>query len=77
LLIGILANLKKCHLQIEIFKKLIFVNKNWLDEPRVGCKAPSNLIWFLKRDIDLEEELKKFEGDFEKDEVVEVWKLYK
>ncbi len=41
---GILANLKKCHLQTEIKKKLIFVNKNWFDDPRVGCKSPFNLI---------------------------------
>jgi hypothetical protein len=26
----------------------------------------------LKKDVDLEEELKEFEGEFEKDEVVEV-----
>jgi hypothetical protein len=33
---------------------------------------PSNLLEFLERDMDLEEEFKKFEGKFEKDEVVEV-----
>jgi len=27
---------------------------------------------FLEKDIDLEEEFEKFEGDFERDEVVEV-----
>jgi hypothetical protein len=51
---------------------LTFVNKNRLKNPRVGCKSPSNLIQFLKRDINLEEELEKIEGDFEKDEVVEI-----
>ncbi len=48
------------------------MNKNWPNDPKVGCKPPSNLIEFLKKDIDLKEEVKKFEGDFEKDEVVEV-----
>jgi hypothetical protein len=41
---------------------LIFVNKNW---------PPSNLIDFLEKDINVEKELEEFEGDFEKDEVVE------
>jgi hypothetical protein len=33
--------------------------------------SPFNLLEFLERDVDLEEELKEFEGEFEKDEVVE------
>jgi hypothetical protein len=49
-------------------KKLIFVKKNWLNDPRIGCKYPYNLIDFFERDIDLKEELK----EFERDEVVEV-----
>ncbi len=53
-------------------KKLIFVNKNWPNDPRIGCKSPSNLLEFLERDMDLEEEFKKFEGEFERDEVVEM-----
>ncbi len=28
---------------------------------------------FLEKDVDLEEELKEFEGEFERDEVVEVY----
>ncbi len=35
---------------------------------KIGCKSPSNLLKFLERDMDLEEELEKFE----RDEVVEV-----
>ncbi len=31
-----------------------------------------NLLEFFERDMDLEEELEKFEGEFERDEVVEV-----
>ncbi len=47
---------------------MIFVNKNW---------PPSNLIDFLEKDINVEKELEEFEGDFEKDEVVEAWKWSK
>jgi hypothetical protein len=35
----------------------------------MGCKSPSNSVKFLENDVDLEEEL---EGEFEKDEVIEV-----
>jgi len=44
------------------------VNKNWLSDPRIRCKSPSNLLEFLERDMELEEELEKFE----RGEVVEV-----
>jgi hypothetical protein len=40
-------------------------------------KYPFNLVKFLERNIDLEEELEKFESDIEKDEVVEIWKSNK
>ncbi len=68
-MVGILTNLKRCRLQTKYLEKLIFVNKNWPNDSRIGCKPPSNLLEFLERDMDLEEE---FEGEFEKDEVVEV-----
>jgi hypothetical protein len=55
-------------LQIENLEKLIFVNKNWPCDPKIWCKSPSNLLEFLERDMDLEEELEKFE----RDEVIEV-----
>jgi len=48
---------------------LIFVNKNWFNDPRIRCKSPSNLIEFFEKDIDLEKELEEFEGEFERDEV--------
>ncbi len=66
-LVGILTNLRRCHLQIENLKKLIFVNKNWPNDPRIGCKSPSNLVEFLEKDVDLKKELEEFEGEFEKD----------
>jgi hypothetical protein len=43
-----------------------------LNDLRIGCKSPYNFLEFLERDIDLEKELEEFEGEFEKDEVVEV-----
>jgi hypothetical protein len=59
------------------FKKLIFVNKNWPKDHRIRCKSPFNLLEFLERDMDLEEELEEFEGEFEKNEIVEVLKFNK
>jgi hypothetical protein len=67
LLIGILKNLGKCRLQIENLDKLMFISKNWLNDVRIGCKSPSILVEFLERDVDPEEELEKFEGEFEKE----------
>jgi hypothetical protein len=37
-----------------------------------NVENPSNLVEFLERHIDLEEELEKIESDFEKDEVGEI-----
>jgi hypothetical protein len=48
------------------------MNKDWLNDFRIGCKSPSNLVESIEIDVDLEEELGKFEGTFEKDEVVEM-----
>ncbi len=50
---------------------MIFVNKNWPNDPRIGFKSPFNLVEFLEKDVNLEERLKKFEDEFEKDEIVE------
>jgi hypothetical protein len=38
----ILINLRRCCLHIENLKKLIFVNKNWPNGPKIGCRSPSN-----------------------------------
>ncbi len=59
-------------MQTENLEKLIFANKNWPNDPRIDCKSPSNLLEFLERDVDLKMELEEFEGEFERDEVVEV-----
>ncbi len=68
----ILTYLRRCCLQTENLEKLVFVNKNWPNDPRAGCKSPSNLVEFLEKDVDLEEELKEFDTEFARDEVVEV-----
>jgi hypothetical protein len=49
---------------------MIFVNENWLNDYR--CKPSSNLLELIERDLDLEEELKKFENSFEQDEIVDI-----
>jgi len=53
----IFTNLKRCCLQTKKILKMIFVNNNWFNDPRIGCKSPSNLLEFLQRDMDLKEEL--------------------
>jgi hypothetical protein len=69
-LVGILFNLRRYRIQLENLEKLIFVNKNWPNDYRVGCKSPSNLLELSGIDANLEEELEQFEGAFEKDEIV-------
>ncbi len=64
-LVRILTNHKRCRLQMENLEKLIFVNKNWPNDLKIRCKSASNLLKFLKRDMNLEEELEEFEGEFE------------
>jgi hypothetical protein len=54
------------------FWKVDFFNKNWPNDPRIHCKSSSNLVEFFERDVDLEKKFKKLEGEFEKDEVVEM-----
>jgi len=71
-LVGILINLRRHCLQTKNLEKLIFVNKNWPNDPKIGCKSPSKLLKFFEGDTYLEKELEEIEGEFEKDEVVEV-----
>jgi hypothetical protein len=47
-------------------------NKNWPNDAIIGCKSPFNLVEFLEKDVNLEKEFEKFEGEFERDEVVEL-----
>jgi hypothetical protein len=71
-LVGILTSFRRCCLQLIFLDKLIFVNKNWPNDRRIGCKSPSSLIDLIESDFNLEEELEEFEGAFERDEVVKL-----
>ncbi len=55
---------------IKNLDKLIFVNKNWSNDPKIGCKALSCLVNLIEIDANLED-LMEFEGAFERDEVME------
>jgi hypothetical protein len=54
---SILTNLRRCCLQSENLENLIFVNKNWANDPRNGCKLPSNLVELIETNLGFEEEL--------------------
>jgi len=69
---GILTNFRRCHLQSENLEKIIFVSKNWPNNPRDGCKPPSNLVELIKTNLNFEEELENFEGSFERNEIVDI-----
>jgi hypothetical protein len=58
-------------LQTKKHKKLIFVNKNRPNDSKITYKSPSNLVELFERDINFKKEFEEFEGEFEKDEVVE------
>jgi hypothetical protein len=66
----ILINLKKCHLHLENLENLISMNKNWPNDVRVCCKAPSCLLELIDCEIDLKE-LDEFESSFEQEELYE------
>jgi hypothetical protein len=59
-LVDILTNLWRCCLCLENFKIIIFVSKNWFNDPRLNCKSPRNLIKFIEINEQLEEELEEF-----------------
>ncbi len=67
----ILTNLKRCHLQLDNLEKWIFMNKNWLNDARMGCKALNNLVMLIAFKLDLEQELNEFESSFEQHEWIE------
>jgi len=64
-LVGILTNLKRCHVQSDNLNKIIFVSKNWPSDPRVGCSSSFSLIELIEADLVLAEELEQYEGEFE------------
>ncbi len=56
--------------------KLIFVSQNWPNDFRVRCNMPSTLAKFIKKDEIIEEELEEFEGEIEREEIVDMNSLY-
>jgi hypothetical protein len=55
-LVGILTNLRRCHLQLDTLDKIIFVTNIWPSDPRVCCSSPSSLIKLIEANLALEEE---------------------
>ncbi len=70
-LVGIFTSHKECHLKSKNLDKLIFVNTNWPNDPRIGCKSPSSLVELFETHVDLENHFEEFEKAFERDEVME------
>jgi len=50
-LVGIITSLRRCRLQSKNLENLIFVNKNWPNDPRIGCKSPSSWVKFIENDL--------------------------
>jgi hypothetical protein len=44
---------------LDNLHKLIFINKNWPNDPRIHCKPFSNLVKLIEVDAKLEEKFKK------------------
>lgn len=53
---------------IKQFRKIIFMRKNWPNDPRIDFKPPSNLVEMIEKGLYFEE----FESSFEQDEIVEI-----
>lgn len=65
----IFTNLKICHLQSKNLEKLIFANKNWLNDERIGCKYCNDLVKFIEMDEQSKQKLEEFEHEFKQDEI--------
>ncbi len=72
----ILTSLRRYQLQSKKLDKLIFVSQYWPNEFRVGCNMPSTLVDLIEKDEIVEEELEEFEGEFEREEIVDMNFLY-
>jgi hypothetical protein len=57
-LVGVLTIFFKCRLEMTNLEKLIFVNKNWLNDPRVDYKSFKYLVELIEKDLQLKEDLK-------------------
>jgi hypothetical protein len=47
------------------------VNKNWPNDLTVGS-FPTNLVEFIEVNVHLKEELKEFEGSFDRNEILDM-----
>jgi hypothetical protein len=54
-LVGIFTNLRRFVYNQRNLKILIFVNKNWPSDSRVGCIVPSNLARLIQTNLGFEE----------------------
>ncbi len=52
--------------------KLTFVNKNWPNDLRIGCKPFFKFNGLIETNAKLEKKLEEFEGTFERDEILEI-----
>jgi hypothetical protein len=50
---------------------LIFVKKNWLNDARVGCKAPFSVVALIEFEVHFKTKLYEFERSIEGDELKE------
>jgi hypothetical protein len=62
--VKILINLKRCRLQSKNLEIFLFINKNWPNDCKFGCKSPSSLVKFIDADGDSKKKLEEFEGFF-------------
>jgi hypothetical protein len=44
----------RSHSQFKNVDNLIFVNKNWPNDPRIGCKSLYSLVNYFETDLNLE-----------------------
>ncbi len=51
---------------------MTFVNKNWPNDLKIGCKSLSSLVDLIETNVNLEEEFEEFGGAFERDEIMEL-----
>jgi hypothetical protein len=75
LLVGIFTKLRRFCLQLDNLDKLIFVNKNWLDDLKVGYNSLSNLRKLIESNDVLDEEYEEYEeyeGNFDKYEILDL-----
>jgi hypothetical protein len=62
--VGIIKNLRRCHLQLNTLEKLVFVSKNW----PTNLETVYNSVELIEKDLNFE----KLEGSFEWDEIMDI-----